>query len=174
MCGTQALGVWPSHACLRHGARCASWGSSVAQEGASICELDPGSLVTSAHGPRCGALLPLGGCPGASGASTWAEYLQNLTFSFDALCLFAATWEILRHTICAHADPGVLLGRRGPRAPWPLALCRALTLVHTSDGDRKSQPGALARGSGSRRLNPRFPWTAGRAVPPAAMPLVGA
>ena len=125
MCGTQALGAWPFHACLRHGARCTSWGSSVAREGTSICELDPGSLVTSAHSPRCGALPPLGGCPGASGASTWAEYLQNLTLSFDALCLFAATWEILRRTVCPHAEPGILLGDvgQGLRGHW---LCPGL------------------------------------------------
>lgn len=78
MCGTQALGAWPFQACLRHGARCAFWGPRVAQEGASICELDPGSPVTSAHSPRCqpcpqgpsrpweAVLGPLGPPPGLS------------------------------------------------------------------------------------------------------------
>lgn len=76
-CGARALGVRLFQACLHHAKRCVSWGLGVPQEGASIRDLDPGSLVTSGHSPRCkpcpqgpscpweAVLGPLGPPPGA-------------------------------------------------------------------------------------------------------------
>ena len=83
--GAQALGVRPFQVCLRHAARCASWGLSVPQEGTSLSDLDPGSLVTHGHSPRCkpcpqGPSCPWEAIPGPLGLHLELKSLMYFAF----------------------------------------------------------------------------------------------